>query len=333
MNLAGWGAGLAALALAGCASLPQAGLTGRAEPLERADGTPRQRGQAFLEHRVALNLEGAEVGHAHLDRPALAAYLQASGAPDLAAVAGQPARTWTDHGPGPWAWWSPVADEDQLGFPAFRWVSRDLDNAKDSPDRDLAPVVVEFNRRLAQRLNLAVGDAWLAPTPQSRDPLPQARVEAGPNQSLEDWAADYRLRFDAVRSYNRLFYRDRALGSFHWTGGGRILTEGTVAGYMQDQGQPALAKTYRNGRILRWVAGPLIELGALVFGGGAALLIDPNSRQSAAVPMGVGAAIAAGGCLSLSVGLSDGVLSVDAFNQSLLPAVRARAGAVAKGAP
>ncbi|HTB34381.1 MAG TPA: hypothetical protein VK842_05930, partial [bacterium] len=82
-----------------------------------------------------------------------------------------------------------------------------------------------------------------------------------------------------------------------------------------------------------WVAGPLIELGALVFGGGAALLIDPNSRQSAAVPMGVGAAIAAGGCLSLSVGLSDGVLSVDAFNQSLLPAVRARAGAVAKGAP
>jgi hypothetical protein len=333
MNLAGWGAGLALLLLAGCADVPQAGLLGRAQPLAQAGGTEQERDQAFLQHRVALNMEGAEVGHVHLDRAGLAAYFQASGAADLAEEAGRPAQTWTARGPGPWTCWSPLAEEDDVGFPVVHFWRRDLDNVKDSPDHDLAAVAAEFNQRLAKRLGIALNEAWMEPTPLFRVPLPAARVAVAPNAALEDWAADYRLRFDAVRAYNGFWRRDRAIGSYHWTGGGRLLPEADVADYMVDQGQPALAWPYRRGKLLRFLSWPMIYLGALILGAGLGDLVDPSSRQSAATAIGVGAAIAGSGCLSFSFGLSDCSGAVDGFNQALLPAVQARAKALGQGVP
>jgi hypothetical protein len=344
MNATGWGMGLALLAVVGCASVPhQPGigdLKQGAFPLTRSDGSARERGQLFVNHRVALDRDRAEVGHVHLDKAALAAYFNVSGARDLGQQALDLAKTVqgirgaTDRSrPDFWDVPAndPVTDVLLLGSLLTRNV---MDSVADAKDRDLEPLAVEFNRRLAKRLNLALGEAWFSPTPQRRDALPQAKVAVAENAGLDDWAADYWLLPSSHRTYN-LAYFPFVTGMLQpWMAGGRPLKATAVADFMRDQGMPSQASGYTQGRALAWTGSLIEDLGILATVGGAAFFAHSgwNSRGAASAG-GLGLAAALIGVTLCQFGGNEIESSVKDFNQALLGAVTLRAAAVAKGAP
>jgi hypothetical protein len=344
MKIQGWGMGLAVLLLAaGCVRAPvkpDHALKQFAWPLTRTDGTPRERGQAFLSHRVALDADMAEVGHVHLDKTALAAYFHVSGFQDLADQARGTAKT----GQGlrkaaqqnlPSYWGQPGNDLLSNGLFLGGLITRNaLESAAAEEDLKLEPLAVEFNRRLAKRLHLALGDAWMQPTPQRRDPLPKALVKEGDNADLDDWADDYRLSPDNSRPYDAAFFPGWAGTLQGWNAGGRPLPAAEVEDYLRAQGQPDYARSFAQGRRIGWFGSVLGDVGTLAFAASVAWWVASEYRSSSAQSMCMVSLVTGlAGWSTYAFGLNQSRTAVDGFNKSLLGAATVRADSIPKGTP